>query len=691
MTKAWASAVVVLALAAPAGAVEAPITSVTVFSDRARVTRTAAVALSGRQQVDLPLLGERVDGSSIRLDSRNAEVQTVDLRWVVGDEAFPLTEAREVLAALEAVDGDIVRARRDRNLHAGFDLMRLLEPAVPGLNAPRPAARLSAAGWGRVTAFSRDWTEKQQARVRELDERLRDLGVKRAELAQRAQRLGAERRRGGWRVSATVVGSGKAALDLSYMVSGARWYPSYDILLDPATQQVQVAFAGLVSQETGEDWDQALLTLSTAVPATTSAFPTVFTWKIGERERFIPKPRPYAEPVPPPPPAAPVARAATDDVGQLRQRLMARAAGPPEGGDAAKTDEALAGLERKVRRHQAADVDADGVEDSEVDGGIEGGVAGRVVGTVYGGAAGAVGRPAPAAPPPPPARPRRAARAEAPAPAPQAAPAAREESVELESLAPGSHTVDATPTSVRASAAYEKAVVSTVAIGIGPPPGYQPPFVSSDLPAALAGGYDLTYKAAAPDTIASGKGARRVALFSRSFPVTVERRVFPDLQPEAAFLVAELKNPTGQPLPGGQAKLFVGSDPAGVAQLATVAAGESFTLPLGLDRGIKPVRNVKVVTTVSGLISKQETNEYTVTIEVTNPTRSPLRLRVVDQVPVSDDKDVNIKLQRTSPAVTAHDEVTGKLEWRLTVPATAKTTVSFVYTLERPKGYQLRQ
>ena len=230
-----------------------------------------------------------------------------------------------------------------------------------------------------------------------------------------------------------------------------------------------------------------------------------------------------------------------------------------------------------------------------------------------------------------------------------------------------------------------------LAIGIAPPPGYAPPPVSADLPAALAGGYDLIYKAAGPETVASGKGARRVALFSRSFPVKVERRVFPDLQPEAAYLVAELANPTGQPLPGGEAKLFVGADPAGVARLATVAAGESFTLPLGLDRGIKPVRNVKVMTTQTGLISKDEVNEYAVTVELTNPTPTPMRLRVVDQLPVTDDKDVEIKLVRTSPGLSQHDKVTGKLEWQLTVPATSKTTVSFVYTVKRPKGYQLRQ
>ena len=321
--------VLVLLAAAPAQAVDAPITAVTVFSDRARVTRTAVVTLAGRQQVALPLLGERVESGSIRLDSRNADVQTVDLRWVVGDEAFPRDEAREMLAALEALDTEIARTRRDHGLHAGFDLLPLLDPAIPSLNAPRPAPKLGAGGWRPVIAFARSWSEKQQARVRQLEERLRELGEKRTELATRAQRLGAERRRGGWQVSGTVTGSGRATLELTYMVAGARWYPSYDVLLDPSTQKVQVGFAGLVSQETGEDWNEALLTLSTAVPATTTAFPKLFTWKVGERERFIPKPRAPAEPMPP---AA--AGGAAGARGGRRRGPAAPAAARPGGGGA---------------------------------------------------------------------------------------------------------------------------------------------------------------------------------------------------------------------------------------------------------------------------------------------------------------------------------------------------------------------
>src|SRR5262245_52131732 len=101
MRAAWS---MLLLLAAVPAAAEAPITAVTVFSDRARVTRTAVVRVSGRQRVELALLGERADAGSIRLQSPDADVQMVDLSWVQGDEAFPKDEARTVLAALQALD-----------------------------------------------------------------------------------------------------------------------------------------------------------------------------------------------------------------------------------------------------------------------------------------------------------------------------------------------------------------------------------------------------------------------------------------------------------------------------------------------------------------------------------------------------------------------------------------------------------
>ena len=181
-------------------------------------------------------------------------------------------------------------------------------------------------------------------------------------------------------------------------------------------------------------------------------------------------------------------------------------------------------------------------------------------------------------------------------------------------------------------------------------------------------------------------------LFSQSWPVTVERKLFPALAPEAAFLVAELKNPSGQaaarrPGPALRRRRSGGhrAAQAGRARRDLHAAARP------RPRASSPCATSRSSPTEAGVISKDETTEYTVTIEVANPTRAPLRLRVVDQMPVTGQQDVTIKLERVWPELAARDEAVGKLEWRLLVPAAGKATVSFVYTLKRPKGYQLRQ
>jgi uncharacterized protein (TIGR02231 family) len=210
-----------------------------------------------------------------------------------------------------------------------------------------------------------------------------------------------------------------------------------------------------------------------------------------------------------------------------------------------------------------------------------------------------------------------------------------------------------------------------------------------DSPVTLAAGYDLLFVSLQKETIPSGAGTRRVALWSAQWPVSVERKLFPALTPDA-FLVAELKNPSQQVLPGGPAQLYVGADPAGTARLKLVSPGEAFTLPLGIDRALKPVRNVQVVEATQGVFSKEEVGTYVVTIELANPYNAPVAVRVLDQFPVTDQKEVETKLIESKPTAT-QDGKKGSLEWRLTIPPLQKQTFSFTYTVKRPRGWKLQQ
>ena len=226
-------------------------------------------------------------------------------------------------------------------------------------------------------------------------------------------------------------------------------------------------------------------------------------------------------------------------------------------------------------------------------------------------------------------------------------------------------------------------------VGLSPPPGWQPPQLSADLPVSLAGGYDLAFTAPRPETVRSGQGERTVPLLIESWPVQVQRQVFPALATDA-YLVAQLKSPSRTVLPGGEASLFVGADPAGSASLKLVVPGESFTLPLGVDPAVRTARNVRLVQAREGFISKDDVNTYEVTLEVPNPYAFPMHVRVVDQWPLSRDGKVEVKLVRTTPAAR-QDEKTGELQWDLVVPPSGKSTVSFEYSLRRPQHWRLTQ
>lgn len=56
-------------------------------------------------------------------------------------------------------------------------------------------------------------------------------------------------------------------------VSGASWHPSYDLRasMDPAS--IQLTYHGMVKQSTGEDWIDARVRLSTALPASAGTPP----------------------------------------------------------------------------------------------------------------------------------------------------------------------------------------------------------------------------------------------------------------------------------------------------------------------------------------------------------------------------------------------------------------------------------
>ncbi len=631
-----------------------PFHEVTVFSDRARVTRQGEVTL-GPGPVRVALLPPTLDTESVRLAAERAQVKRVEVRRA-GLEEFPRTEAEQLIKELEAA-GDAAQALEDKKqaLQQERSLLQGLRPTASPQPDPKAAPLLlEPGGWKASIQFFDAREAALEQSLRELDEKLRAQHKKLAQLAERGRLLAAGTNAAqGWLVEAWLEGKGSAKVTLTYVTYGARWYPAYDVRYAPGKAQVEVGFAALASQQTGEDWTDAKLVFSTAVPATTATLPKLLVWKIGEKDRFIPTPVARPEPPAPPPPTPRLvdARGGADADQLLRRRLLEFAGGAPAAREAAALEGSMSSFESEMIVSDMVRPDSDYVEARREPSPAED---------------------RPAAPPPPPAQAPSMAVATA-----ESAPRKQRQKARAEAAAaprePGSSFAP---------------VASGVAIG--GPAGWVAPSFSADLPAALAGGYDFSYASARRETVRSGPESRRVALHSARFPASARLAVYPALR-QAAYLVADVVNDSERPLLAGGANLFVGADLQGQARIPTTATGEKLTLPLGVDEGVLFERSVNLVTRETGFVSKDDVTTYEVVIELLNPRSTPVEARIFDQVPLSgDERTVEIKLDRMEPWAI-HDKVEGSLEWRLTLAPGVKQVVKFAYTVTRPRGAKLRQ
>lgn len=669
-------------------AAQAPITSVTIYSDQARVVRTASVAPADSQVVEFPLLHGTVDVATIRVEATGAQVQRVDLESVdaemfFGDAARKAWEEVEKLKDRIAV-ATAAREARDQQI----DELKKLTPAAQKDELGRPAPRLDASGWAMATQFVAARIARLQLERGQLSTELAKLELDRARATKEAERLGSNRIAGGVRVRAVVKSEGNARVMLSYETAAARWSPAYELQYLPDRGQVVLAFSGLVSQESGEDWEGARLTLSTAHPTRFERAPELLAWRIGQADRFIPTPTPVqlrVEPAPALGAEPPAEKQAQASLGGVRSHQGLALAAPQASGKVvgtvvdASTNEPLADIVVSASSPQlqiplGAVTDRSGnYTFTQLSPGTYSFRFEKEAYKPYG----------------------REFRLEA--------NEALRLNVQLlpESLMAQEVVVAGKPPVIEQGAVQRGLPISSnfasapqarhaeTGIGLGPPQAYRgPPPAAQPSPAEVAG-LDLAFASAHPETVLSGKGTLRVPLTTETWPVTVARKAFPALSPQT-YLVARLKSPAKGVLPGGPVALSVGTDPAGTAELPIMRPGEDLTLPLGVDRALRPIRNVQLVLAEEGVFSKDDASEYRVTLEMANPYRIPVAVTFVDQVPLAHGDNIKVSLLETKPWAR-EDKETGRLEWDLVLPPSGKTTASFRYRVVRPKGWKLEQ
>lgn len=282
--------------------VTAAINEVTVYQDRALVTRNASLSLKpGSYLIALEHLPVLLQDDSVRVEGSGSARVTiagieVKRRFLEQSAEKRAKEIEGEIRTLERKTGAI--DARQSGLSAQKAFLESIRVAWSeriskelAIGKPTAAELLDAA------AFVANGVAKADDQSRELDVEKRLLREKIDALRRQLQETVGSRRKETKTVEVAleVTKAGSFSLNLSGMVTKATWEPAYDVRLSADGVTAELTFRAVVRQQTGEDWNNVALTLSTARPVAGGAPPELHPWRIGF---YRPMPAALAAPAP---------------------------------------------------------------------------------------------------------------------------------------------------------------------------------------------------------------------------------------------------------------------------------------------------------------------------------------------------------------------------------------------------------
>ena len=264
--------------------VDVPVSAATVYRGRASVTREMILNLQpGSYDLQFIHLPETVLTDSLQARSSiGVKILNVEYEEIyIGETASP--QIAELDHQIEDLEDQI------KALERNIGLNELKEKFIDRVSI---RASNDAGDKGGTDALDLQMVRQQYAFLTEeweiiINEHF-DLESRKAIVEQQMKVLQAERNAlaGSSKtdrvatVSAVVLSAGEATVDLTYLVHNATWQPKYNIRAEPDGGSITIEYDAVLTQRTGENWDNVALTLSTARPTVAANPPTLTPWYV---------------------------------------------------------------------------------------------------------------------------------------------------------------------------------------------------------------------------------------------------------------------------------------------------------------------------------------------------------------------------------------------------------------------------
>lgn len=605
------------------------ITSATVFLQGAQVNRKADVAVAkGRATYVFTGLTKSLDPGSVQVSCKNDDFIILSVSHRINFNEAPLDNP-EIDGLYDQID-DLEKRKVRLNAEwqvakAELEILQLNRTVHSSENGLNPQSLKETVDYQRErrTAIS-------QLRL-DINDQLEVIADERETIQKKLAQLGGKRKTTATSEIVVITEADRptrADFRLSYLVRDAGWTPHYDVRVDDISQPVDLRYRAGVRQNSGENWDNIRLKLSTGDPNKNTEVPKLPTWRLVNGAR--------------PPVYRPVAQQpgqSTNSIKTVRGRVT------DENG------EPLIGASILVLGTTNGTVaDFDGFYQLDVPAGASqlqisyigyNNQTVNIAGT-------------------------------------QQDIVLQQDNTALEEVVVLGYARAGRSRSRRQKKSRRKRDDSAPAPTAAPT---RPVPVKIERRATT-----VSFDIELPYSIPSDGKARNVEINRHELPADYAYTAVPKFSLDA-FLKASVTGWDRLDLLNGEANLFFEGTYLGKSVLDVSSTNDTLSLSLGVDPNVVITRKETDDYRKRGFLSGKQTDQRAFTIEVRNKKNRPIQLTILDQVPISGDEKIEVDSKVSRPGKL--EDETGIITYELELAPSASEKMTFEYEVKYPKGWRI--